>query len=329
MGAIFKLFRKIFFGVITFLLTAIILFAAYHHVKNRFEKSHYSKTLGENLKFVNVNNKKMSCYVKGSGNTTIVLLSGFGTPSPIANFMPLTEELSKNYKVVVLEYFGYGFSDSTNEIRSNENFVSEIKSALKELKIDPPYVLMPHSFSGIYSLYYATKYPDEISAIIGLDDSKPNQMKNNNTPNKHKYDNIKSFLGLYRIIDYFNKNYMEDMFFKGIDKSLYNDDLLDLMHKDFVWHYNSTPNINEENMTYKNASELFDVKYPEKLPVLSILCSKNAEKESLGWVKLHQDVISNPSIQKIEILKGRHYIHYSQAEAISKLTENFLKSSLK
>lgn len=321
----FKLCKKIFIGVLIFSLTIVILFVAYHHVKNRFEKSHYSKILGENLKFVNVNNKKMSCYVKGSGDNTIVLLSGFGTPSPIANFMPLTEELSKNYRVVVLEYFGYGFSDSTNEIRSNENFVSEIRSALKELKIDPPYVLMPHSFSGIYSMYYANKYPDEIAAIIGLDDSKPNQMKNNTAVTKHGYDKMKSFLGFYRIIDRFNKNYMEDMFFKGIDKNLYNEDLLNLMHKDFVWHYNTAPNLNEENMCYKNASELFDVKYPETLPVLSILCSKNAEKESLGWVKLHQDVISNPSIQKIEILEGRHYIHYNQVEAISTLTMDFLR----
>ena len=139
---------------------------------------------------------------------------------------------------------------------------------------------------------------------------------------------MKSFLGIYRLIDCFNKNYMEDMFLKGIDKSLYNENLLDLMHKDFIWNYNKTPNINEDNMTYKNASELFDVKYPKNLPVLSILCSKNAKKESLGWVKLHEEVISNPSIQKIEILEGRHYIHYSQVNSISKLTDTFLAGVL-
>ena len=323
-----KILKRILFAILIFIAVLIVGFVMYHHIKSNVEKNKYSELLGENLKLVTVNNKKMSCYEKGTGDKTIVLLSGFGTPSPIANFMPLTEELSKNYRVVVLEYFGYGFSDSTDEVRSNEKFVQEIRSALKELKIDPPYVLMPHSFSGIYSMYYATKYSEEISAIIGLDDSKPNQMKNNNSVNKHGYDKIKSFLGFYRVIDCFNKSYMENMFFKGIDKSLYREDLLNLMHKDFVWHYNTTSNINEDNMTYKNASELFDVKYPENLPILSILCSKNAEKESLGWVKLHEDVISNPSIQKIEILEGRHYIHYSQVDSISKLTDAFLADVL-
>lgn len=322
--------RKFLKEMVVFLFAILIgLFVGlpiYHNTKIGTEKNSCSEFLGENLKFVNVKGKKMSCYVKGNGNKTIVLLSGFGTPSPIANFMPLVNELSKNYKVVVLEYFGYGFSDPTSDVRSNENFVSEIRSALKELKIAYPYVLMPHSFSGIYTMYYASKYPEEIAAVIGLDDSKPNQMKNNNVVNKHWYDRVKSFFGIYRVIDHFNKNYMEDMFFKGIDKSLYKPELLDLMHKDFVWNYNGVSNINEDNMTYNNASELFDIKYPKKLPVLSVLCSKNAEKENLGWVKLHEDVISNPSIQKIKILEGRHYIHYSQAHSISKLTNAFLES---
>lgn len=324
-----KTLKKILLTVPIVICALIFGFIAYHHIKINSEKNKYSEMLGNNLKFVTVNSKKIACFEKGSGDKTIVLLSGFGTPSPIANFMPLTEKLSKNYRVVVLEYFGYGLSDSTNDIRSNENFVQEIRSALRELKIDPPYILMPHSFSGIYSLYYAEKYPEEVEAIIGLDDSKPNQMKNNNSMNKHGFDKIKSFLGSYRLIDCFNKNYMEDMFFKGIDKSLYSEDLLTLMHKDFVWHYNSTPNVNEENMMYKNANELFDVKYPETLPVMSILCSKNAEKESLGWVKLHEDVISNSNIQKMEILEGRHYIHYNQVESISKLTDEFIENVIK
>lgn len=302
-----------------------LLFAVYHNVKNYVEKNSQVKIFNENLKTVTVDGKKMSCYVQGDGSTTIILLSGYATPSPIANFMPLSNALSQNYKVVTLEYFGYGFSDPSKEIRSNESFVHEIRSALKELGIQPPYVLMPHSFSGIYSMYYANKYPDEVFAIIGLDDSKPNQMKGKDSFNKSLWDKIKSFFGTYRIIDFFNPNYMEDMFFKGIDKTIYSEDLLKLMHEDFVWHYNSSTSVNEENMMYKNASDLFDVKYPENLPVLSILCSKNAKNETLNWVPLHEEVFSNPDIQKLVILEGRHYIHYTQIDSIVNLTNEFLK----
>lgn len=319
--------KKCFFIILLFLIVLSLTFVLYHNISIGIEKNTCAANFGDNLKMVTVDDKKISCYVQGAGNKTIVLLSGYGTPSPIANFMPLANKLSENYKVITIEYFGYGFSDDVSKNRTNEDFVEEIRGTLKELKIEPPYILMPHSFSGIYAMHYANEYPDEIEAIIELDASKPNQMKDKQVATKNFWNKIKSFVGIYRIIDWCKPTYMEDMFFKDINKELYNDKLLELMHKDFVWHYDSTSSVNEENMAYKNASELFDVKYPESLPVLSIICSRNAKNESLNWVKLHEEVFSNPDIQKIEILEGRHYIFYTQLDAICSLTNRFLTNT--
>ena len=127
---------------------------------------------------VKVNDKTMHACIKGSGEKTIVMLSGWGTENPINDFMPLADKLSDEYKVVILEYFGYGKSDITEDERTNENIVNEIRSALNELDIKPPYILMPHSMSGLYSLYYADKHPDEVKGIIGIDMSLPqNQLE--------------------------------------------------------------------------------------------------------------------------------------------------------
>lgn len=127
----------------------------------------------DGIQFITVNEKSMRAYVKGSGDTTIVMLSGFGTESPIDDFMPLADKLSSDYKVVILEYFGYGESDITEKDRSSEAMVQAIRIALNKLDIKPPYILMPHSMSGLYSLYYADNYPSEISGIIGIDMSLP------------------------------------------------------------------------------------------------------------------------------------------------------------
>ena len=118
---------------------------------------------------VEVNNQKMHVYSMGQGEKTIVLLPGFGLPLPSADFGPLMRELSKEYTVVTVEYFGMGFSDETDTPRTNENYMEEIRTALSMAGMKSPYVLMPHSASGIYSEYYAAKYPDEVSAIIMLD----------------------------------------------------------------------------------------------------------------------------------------------------------------
>ena len=81
--------------------------------------------------------------------------------------------MSDKFKVVVLEYFGYGKSTVTSEERTNENMVHEVRLALNKLGIEPPYILMPHSMSGLYALYYANKYSAEVEGVIGIDMSLP------------------------------------------------------------------------------------------------------------------------------------------------------------
>ena len=61
------------------------------------------------------------------------------------------------------------WSDITNDERTLQNEVEEIRSALTESNINGPYVLMPHSISGLHAIYYANTYPDEIEGIIGID----------------------------------------------------------------------------------------------------------------------------------------------------------------
>ncbi len=68
-----------------------------------------------------------------------------------------------------LEYFGVGFSSTTSRTRSVENYVDEIRMALQRSGFNPPYVLLPHSMSSVYSEYYAASHPDEVVAIISLD----------------------------------------------------------------------------------------------------------------------------------------------------------------
>ena len=120
-------------------------------------------------KLVKVNGRKMHVHSMGNGEKTIVILPGLGTPLPSVDFAPLMRDLSKEYTVVCVEFFGYGFSDQSDTPRTNENYTEEIRLALTEAGFKPPYLLMPYSASGIYCEYYATKYPGEVEGLILLD----------------------------------------------------------------------------------------------------------------------------------------------------------------
>jgi len=120
-------------------------------------------------KLVQVKGKTMHVRQMGTGETTIVLLPGWGVPLPSVEYAPLMRELSKKYTVCTVELFGYGHSDGTDTPRTNENYVQEIREALTLAGLKPPYTLMPYSCSGIYAEYYAANYPEEIAGLILLD----------------------------------------------------------------------------------------------------------------------------------------------------------------
>lgn len=129
---------------------------------------------------VKVGGKKMNVEIAGLQTEeapVIVLLPGLGSPSPVLEFRPLAEELGKTYKVITVEPFGYGLSDPADTERSIENIVAELHTCLEEIGVHQ-YYLMAHSISGLYSLYYANIYPEEVRGFIGIDSSVPKQNEN-------------------------------------------------------------------------------------------------------------------------------------------------------
>lgn len=308
---------KAFSIFIVFVLMIILGMFIVHTILTKNEKR--QMILGEP---VIVHKQKMNAYVTGEGKHTIVMLSGLGTASPIADFMPLAEELSKKNKVVILEYFGYGFSDSTQVPRTNENIVSEIREALIALNIQGPYVLMPHSISGIYALDYALTYPDEVEAIIGIDASVPNQTKITPPPQVPKLLGFLNKIGLYRLLDTANT----EMNSSGY----YSDEALKLAEQAAKWNTMNDTVIDEFEHVLANSSELYDIQFPSDLPVLLFLSSETIKNDET-WLPLHEAMFSKivaSDKQKINILEGGHYLHWYQVDVISKETDDFIRNTL-
>lgn len=158
---VLKVFGIIIAAIAIFSLIGAVLHATYFEAK--YEQV---KPYGQ---LVDVEDGQMHVYSIGNGEKTIVLLPGLGIPLPSADFGPLMRKLSEKYTVVCVEYFGVGFSSGTSRPRTTENYVEETRTALRQAGHQPPYVLMPHSISGVYSEYYAAKYPTEVEAVISLD----------------------------------------------------------------------------------------------------------------------------------------------------------------
>ncbi len=123
---------------------------------------------------VDVDGRQMHIYTEGSGGETLVFLSGGGTCSPMLDFKSLYTLLSGDHQIAVVEKFGYGYSDdSGGRSRDIDTILDDTRSALLAAGLEGPYILCPHSMSGLEALRWAQKYPDEVKAIAGLDMAVP------------------------------------------------------------------------------------------------------------------------------------------------------------
>lgn len=168
-----KRIRSKFLKVIFLIVAVIVLFIIVSFIRHKICSFRERKLLTPLGKIVEVNGHNMSVYTEGEGDKTLVFLSGGGTCSPILDFKSLYSLLSNEYKIAVVEKFGYGFSDVVDEQRDIDTMLSETRMALEKAGIEGPYVLCPHSMSGLEALYWAQKYPKEVEAIIGLDMAVP------------------------------------------------------------------------------------------------------------------------------------------------------------
>ncbi len=117
---------------------------------------------------------KINVYTEGTGDYTIVFMSGSGITSPVFEYKSLYSKMTGSYRIAVIEKPGYGYSGKMTRKRTVKNIVSEYRLALNAAGIKPPYILAPHSYSGIEAVWWANTYPDEVKAVLGVDMVFPN-----------------------------------------------------------------------------------------------------------------------------------------------------------
>jgi pimeloyl-ACP methyl ester carboxylesterase len=159
-------------GIILLVVVLLLVGSWVNHSTRLKKENQLFKAPG---KLVKVNDHNMSVLVSGNEASvvTLVFMAGGGTCSPILDFKSLYCLFAPEYRIVVVEKSGYGFSEDSDSARDIDTMLEETREALRQVGIHGKLVLVPHSMSGIEALHWANRYPEEISAIIGLDPTVP------------------------------------------------------------------------------------------------------------------------------------------------------------
>ena len=303
-----KVIGKILLGFLILLAVFLLIMTVYNQIMLRKNKDLYETPLGQ---LVEVDGHNMSIYTEGEGEHTIVFLSGHGTASPILDFKPLFSRLSDDYKIVVVEKFGYGFSDLVEGERDLDTILRQDREALEKCGIEAPYVLCAHSFSGYEATRWAQEYTDEVEAIVGLDMCTPHcadvdKLKENNSDYvfARGLARFMKAVGIVRLFDYNESGVLSEE-----DCAIY---------KEIACHKNVNDTMQNEG-DIENIIALNDERNSAPLPTVPMILYVSGENAGdVPWVNGMQAMVDASENGKLIQLDCGHYVHYFESERISR-----------
>lgn len=304
--------------IISFLILILLLIIVASFINHRFQLSREDSRFTPVGQIVEVNDQQMHVYIEGEGDDTLVFMSGGGTSSPYLDFKSLYTLLSDTYRIVVVEKAGYGFSEVNTGERDIDTILAETREALIQAKVEGPYILFPHSMSGIEALYWAQIYPEEVKAIIGLDMAVPLAYQDYpiNLP-VLKLGQFAAKIGLTRWIP----NVAES---DAIKYGTLTEGEKDLYRTIFYRRTSTTNMVNEVNQIKDNAA-IVDKGRTPTIPIL--LFSSNGEGTGWNrdtWIDFQKDFITSIEAGQLIELNASHYIHNIEYERIAEETKTFI-----
>lgn len=305
--------------IILIILAVIIVLLLVIYINHRIRLKKESELLSPLGQIVEVDGHNMSVYIEGEGETTLVFMSGAGTCSPILDFKSLYSLLSDEYKIVVVEKFGYGYSDIVDKNRDIDSILEDTRAALTAAGLKAPYVLCPHSMSGLEALYWAQKYPDEVTAIIGLDMAVPKYYDNMkiNIP-LMRTAGLAAGMGITRLIPGLADS-------EAICHGTLSDSEKDIYKAVFYSRTATVTMINETESVKENAEKVDSMEIPQ-LPMLLFISdgSGGTGFDEETWRRIAIEYVSQVKNGKYMELDCPHYVHDHEYEKISEEIKAFL-----
>jgi len=138
---------------------------------------------GEFARLVDIGNgRKIYLECRGAGSPTVIFESGYRNDADIwsAEIEPgsvtVFPEVAKFTHVCAYDRPGtlldadhLGRSDQIEMPRTAQDLVADLHILLQKAHIPGPYVIVAHSFGGIFARLYASTYPDEVVGMVLVD----------------------------------------------------------------------------------------------------------------------------------------------------------------
>ena len=134
-------------------------FVGSHRDRERYAGSGRWVTIGQG--------RRLYLFQQGTGGPTVLFEAGIGATN--LNWRHIQETVSRYTGTASYDRSGLGFSSRCRTARTPGNISVELHDLLEQAGIQPPYILVGHSFGGLVMRRYALLYPEEVAGMVLVD----------------------------------------------------------------------------------------------------------------------------------------------------------------
>ena len=116
---------------------------------------------------VDVGSHKLNLLQLGNGTPTVVFDSGFS--DTLEAWSKIQPEISKHATTISYDRAGLGASEVGPSPRSAKQIAIELKTALDNVGVVPPYILVGWSGGGLFQTVFAATYSKDVTGLILVD----------------------------------------------------------------------------------------------------------------------------------------------------------------
>lgn len=171
MGTLFMWVGRALFGLVGLLALLLIAGFTYQQAASWVEQ----RTFPAPGQLVDIGGYRLHLYCvgqAGKGSPTVILDSAnLGT---VSNWVWIQQAISSTTRVCAYDRSGIGWSDLSPLPQDTQQNAQALDTLLQKAEIAPPYVLVGHSFGGLFVRMYAEFYPDKVAGMVLIEGTNPN-----------------------------------------------------------------------------------------------------------------------------------------------------------